>query len=120
MPETGADVDIVRVYDDVAPGRTRVLVDRLWPRGVSKDAARLDMWLKDVAPSTGLRRWYGHDPEKFTEFRDRYEDELAHPPAAEALRHLRDLAREGPLTLVTATRETDLSHATVLAGLLST
>jgi uncharacterized protein YeaO (DUF488 family) len=113
-------VSVVRVYDDADPasGGTRVLVDRVWPRGVSKEAARLDLWLKDVAPSTELRRWYGHDPARFTEFRRRYVAELAEPPASDALRRLRDLAGEHPVVLVTATKDVPHSQAAVLAALL--
>jgi uncharacterized protein YeaO (DUF488 family) len=110
-------VNLVRVYDEPSGG-TRVLVDRVWPRGVSKDAAHLDLWLKDVAPSTELRRWYAHDPARFAEFRRRYEAELTEPPASDALRRLRDLAARGPLTLVTATKDVQHSQAAVLAGLL--
>ncbi len=108
-----------RVYDDPSPedGR-RVLVDRVWPRGMSKAAARLDEWSKEVAPSTELRRWYGHDPSRFDEFVRRYREELARPEPAEALRHLRALAREGPLVLLTATRDVRTSQAAVLAELL--
>jgi uncharacterized protein YeaO (DUF488 family) len=112
-------VTVVRVYEDAAAtGGTRVLVDRVWPRGVSKEAAHLDLWLKDVAPTTELRRWYGHDPARFEEFRRRYEAELAEPPAAEALRRLRDLAAEQPVVLVTATKDVPHSQAAVLAALL--
>jgi len=117
------EVSVVRVYDDAgddaASGRTRVLIDRVWPRGVSKEAARLDLWLKDVAPTTELRRWFGHDPARFTEFRHRYEAELTEPPASTALARLRDLAAHRHVTLVTATRDVPHSHATVLAGLLN-
>lgn len=112
-------VRVVRVYDDEAGDGTRVLVDRVWPRGISKDTARLDLWLKDVAPSTELRRWYGHDPAAFTEFRRRYEAELAEPPARDALRRLGELADQGPLTIVTSTRDVPHSHAAVLADLLA-
>lgn len=114
----GGQVRVARVYDEPSGG-TRVLVDRVWPRGVSKDAAHLNLWLKDVAPSTELRRWYAHDPAKFTEFRRRYEAELAEPPAAGALRRLRELAAEGPLTLLTATKDVPRSNAAVLADLLT-
>ncbi|MGH3381816.1 MAG: DUF488 domain-containing protein [Actinoallomurus sp.] len=115
------EVSVVRVYDDTdaASGGTRVLIDRVWPRGVSKEAARLDLWLKDVAPTTELRRWFGHDPAKFTEFRRRYEAELSRPPASTALARLRDLADREHVTLVTSTRDVPHSHATVLAGLLN-
>ncbi|MDN3356286.1 DUF488 family protein [Actinomadura sp. DC4] len=112
-------VTVVRIYEDQAktPG-TRVLVDRVWPRGISKEAAHLDLWLKDVAPSTALRQWYGHDPAKFEEFRRRYEGELIEPRGSEALRRLRDLAAS-PLVLVTATKDVPHSQAAVLADLLS-
>jgi uncharacterized protein YeaO (DUF488 family) len=115
-----ADIRVRRVYDDPAPADgARVLVDRIWPRGLRKDAARLDDWAKDVAPSTDLRTWYGHDPAKFTEFRRRYVAELKAPTAHAALDKLRALAANGPVTLLTATRETDISQAEVLAELLS-
>jgi uncharacterized protein YeaO (DUF488 family) len=108
-----------RVYEPAAAsdGR-RVLVDRLWPRGLSKDGAHLDEWLKAVAPSDQLRRWYGHEPAKFPEFRQRYEAELAEPDRAEALRHLREEAQSGPVTLLTATKDLEHSEAEVLAQLL--
>jgi uncharacterized protein YeaO (DUF488 family) len=95
-----------------------VLVDRIWPRGLRKDAARLDDWAKDVAPSAGLRTWYRHDPAKFDEFRRRYTAELAEPGPREALGRLRALAADGPVTLLTATKDLNLSQATVLAELL--
>lgn len=114
-------VAVRRIYDEAAPGEgRRVLVDRLWPRGLAKEEAELDEWLKDVAPSTDLRIWYGHDPAKFAEFRRRYLAELTRPPAAAALDRLRGLARQGPVTLLTATREVARSHAAVLAGSLGT
>ena len=84
-----------RVYDDALPeDGTRVLVDRLWPRGLTKAQAELSEWCKQVAPSTALRRWYGHDPERFEEFARRYREELTEPERAEALAHLRELATE--------------------------
>ena len=114
-----ADVRVRRVYDEPSPDDgTRVLVDRVWPRGLRKDAARLDEWAKDVAPSTELRTWYQHDPAKFKEFRRRYAAELAKPGPRDALARLRDEAGHRPLTLLTATKELDLSQAAVLAGLL--
>jgi uncharacterized protein YeaO (DUF488 family) len=112
------DVSVGRVYDDEVPRGTRVLVDRLWPRGVSKAAAPFDEWCKEVAPSTELRTWYGHDPERFATFRTRYLDELAEPERAAALEHLRDVTRSGRLVLMTATRDTEISAAAVLADLL--
>lgn len=113
------DVRVRRVYDDPsAQDGVRVLVDRIWPRGLRKDAARLDEWPRDVAPSTELRTWYGHDPGKFAEFRRRYLAELASPGPAGALARLRSLAADGPVTLLTATRDLSLSQAAVLADLL--
>jgi uncharacterized protein YeaO (DUF488 family) len=113
------DVRVRRVYDEPAPeDGTRILVDRIWPRGLRKDAARLDEWLKDVAPSTELRTWYGHEPAKFDEFRLRYARELAAGPQRAALGQLRVLASAGPLTLLTATRDTGISQAAILAQLL--
>lgn len=115
-----ARVRIGRVYDEPADGSaTRVLVDRLWPRGLSKGRAALDEWCKDVAPSPELRKWYGHDPERFAEFRRRYEAELAVGEPAAALGHLRDLARDRPLVLLTASKALEISDAAVLAGLLT-
>ncbi|MGW4486682.1 DUF488 domain-containing protein [Amycolatopsis sp. NPDC004368] len=114
-------VHIARVYDPAAPGDgTRVLVDRVWPRGLAKAKAALDDWCKAVAPTTELRKWYGHDPDRFAEFTRRYRAELAEPgPAADALADLRALAAKGPLTLLTASRALDISQAAVLAQLLS-
>ena len=113
-------VRVRRVYEEAAPsdGR-RVLVDRLWPRGLAKDVPQIDEWLKAVAPSDTLRRWYGHDPAKFAEFSRRYRQELQDPERAEALARLRELAREGPLTLLTATKRADISEAAVLAAIVA-
>ncbi|MEV4611390.1 DUF488 family protein [Kitasatospora sp. NPDC049258] len=112
-------VTVRRIYADPAAGEGhRVLVDRLWPRGLRKDAGAFDEWLPEVAPSTELRRWYGHRPERYGEFRTRYRAELADGGAARALERLRALAAAGPLTLLTATREPELSHLAVLAELL--
>jgi uncharacterized protein YeaO (DUF488 family) len=115
-----SSIRVRRVYDgpDAGDG-ARVLVDRLWPRGLRKDAVPLDAWLREVAPSAGLRTWYGHDPAKFAEFRRRYLEELAGPEASGALGKLRTFAAVGPLTLLTATRDADHSNAAVLAGLLT-
>ena len=95
-----------------------MLVDRVWPRGLRKDAAHLDDWAKDVAPSSELRTWYGHDPAKFGEFRRRYTAELAQPGPHAALGRLRALAATGPVTLLTATRDIGISQAAVLAQIL--
>ena len=115
----GTDIRVRRVYEEPSPADgVRVLVDRVWPRGLRKEAARLDEWAKDAAPSTELRTWYGHDPAKFDEFSRRYAAELDEPKARQALNRLRALAAGQPVTLLTATKELDLSQATVLAGLL--
>jgi uncharacterized protein YeaO (DUF488 family) len=105
---------VVRAYDDIDRGRYRVLVDRLWPRGVRKEDAAIDEWAKDVAPSTELRRWYGHDPAKFPEFERRYRAELGRSPAAEAVARLLAQAERSPVDLVTATRDVEHSGAQVL------
>jgi len=108
-----------RVYDAPAgDDGTRVLVDRLWPRGLAKTRAELAEWCKDVAPSTELRQWYGHDPSRTAEFARRYRAELREPERAAALPHLRELAARQPLTLLTAAKDPDLSQAAVLADLL--
>jgi len=117
------EVAIIRVYED--PGRCsgdhRVLVDRLWPRGVQKAALDFDEWVKDVAPSADLRRWFGHDPERFAEFARRYKAELEREPGASAVERLRGFARgHGRLVLLTATRDVERSGAAVLADVLVT
>jgi len=107
------------VYDPVEPGDgARVLVDRLWPRGIAREAAAIDRWCREVAPSPELRRWYGHAPERFTAFADRYRAELRDADRAVALADLADLCRRGPVTLLTATKLVEISHAAVLAQLL--
>ncbi|MFF7941525.1 DUF488 domain-containing protein [Nocardia gamkensis] len=117
---TRRTVQVRRIYDDPTPqDGSRVLVDRLWPRGVSKTRARLDEWCKQVAPSTELRTWYGHDPQLFDEFARRYRDELTEPDHAAALTHLRELAARSTLTLLTGTKNTDISEAAVLADILA-
>ena len=113
------EVKVGRVYDPPARGDgTRVLVDRLWPRGLKKVEAHLDEWCKEVAPSTELRKWYQHDPARFAEFARRYHAELEEPGRSEAVAHLQELAKEGPLTLLTATRQPEISEAGVLAEML--
>ncbi|MBD0692902.1 DUF488 domain-containing protein [Streptomyces sp. CBMA123] len=115
-----AQITYRRIYEDASPrDGQRVLVDRVWPRGMKKEDAHLDEWLRDVAPSTGLRQWYGHDPERFTEFRRRYLAELRDTEHREAAGHLRELAAHDPLTLLTATRDADHSQAAVLADWLA-
>jgi uncharacterized protein YeaO (DUF488 family) len=114
------DIRVRRVYDQPgAADGARVLVDRIWPRGLRKDALQLDDWAKDAAPSAGLRTWYGHDPAKFDEFRQRYLGELTGSSQRAALGRLRTLVASGrSLTLLTATKDLDHSQAAVLARLL--
>jgi uncharacterized protein YeaO (DUF488 family) len=108
-----------RVYDPPEPGDgVRVLVDRLWPRGLSKEDAHIDEWPKAMTPSTGLRRWYHGGGGSDDEFRRRYEAELAAPEAAELLDRLRKSARRGRVTLLTASRTPERGQAAVLAALL--
>ena len=109
---------IKRVYEapDKADG-TRILVDRLWPRGLSKEKAHVDLWLKDVAPSTGLRKWFAHDPAKWPEFKSRYQAELKHN--AGALATLKDAIASGPATLLYGAKDEDHNEAVVLQKLLS-
>ncbi|MFH8901035.1 DUF488 domain-containing protein [Streptomyces coeruleorubidus] len=112
-------VRVRRVYDPPEPeDGVRVLVDRLWPRGLAKDAARVDEWPKAITPSTELRRWYHAGEGSYEEFAGRYEAELAADEAAELLDHVRDLARRGDVTLLTASKTPEESHATVLARLV--
>lgn len=115
-----SSVTIRRIYDEPQPddGR-RVLVDRVWPRGIRRDAGRFDEWLPQIAPSAALREWYGHDPDRFDEFQRRFLDELDDPARAGVKRHLRELARDGHLTLLTAARDLRHSQAAVLAGWLN-
>lgn len=109
-------IALKRAYESpAASDGTRVLVDRLWPRGLSKARASIDLWLKDVAPSTALRKWFGHDPGKWPEFRKRYRAELQGNPA---LSELASLAREGDITLVYAARDPLHNDAVVLREIL--
>lgn len=110
---------VKRVYEPAEPeDGYRVLVDRLWPRGVSKAKAGLDDWAKAIAPSTELRRWYGHDPDKWEEFQVRYERELQTPEAQATLDQLAERASEGAVTLLYSSRAEDINNATVLQRLL--
>jgi uncharacterized protein YeaO (DUF488 family) len=115
----GSVVRVGRVYD----ARTdedgyRVLVDRLWPRGLTKADADLDEWCRGVAPSPALRKWYHHDPTRFDDFAARYRVELDHPDRISVVRHLRQLAADDRLTLLTATRDPNISEAAVLSAVL--
>ena len=115
-------VEVVRVYDDPGrrPGEHRVLVDRLWPRGVQKAALDYDEWAKDAAPSAELRRWYAHDPARFAEFAGRYRTELGREPGSSAVERLRGriASGRGRLVLLTATRDVEHSGAAVLRDVL--
>jgi uncharacterized protein YeaO (DUF488 family) len=117
MPEAAPDIRVKRIYDP--PGGkdgARVLVDRLWPRGVRKETAELTEWLKDIAPSAELRRWFGHDPARFAEFSRRYRAELS--ANKDAVGRMDDLAKSGPVTLLYAAHDEEHNHARVLAEYL--
>lgn len=115
--KTYASIRIKRVYDPLgADDGLRILIDRLWPRGLAKSKLKLDAWPKHLSPSNALRKWYQHDPEKFAEFRKRYVAELE--AQGEGLDELRAAVKGQTVTLLTATKELDLSHATVLRDLL--
>lgn len=119
MSSRKSTIQMKRVYDEPEPiDGTRVLVDRLWPRGLSKEQAKVDIWLKDIAPSNDLRKWFGHDPEKFAQFRQRYAQELASGTAQEALQKLRDMTEKGVVTLLYAAHNSEHSNAIVLRDIL--
>ena len=111
------DVRTKRVYDPAerADGY-RILIDRLWPRGVSRERARLDEWARDLAPSDGLRKWFNHDPKRFAEFRQRYRTELR--PHTDRIDEIRARASHGPVTIVYGARDTEHNDATVVAELV--
>ena len=112
-----ANVRLKRAYEPPSPeDGTRILVDRLWPRGVSKAHAALDEWMKDIAPSTELRKWFGHDPAKWDEFRRRYAAELHQHP--DLLKQLRAIARKGPVTLVYSAHDEAHNDAVELRNVL--
>lgn len=111
-------VEVAHVKDGPPASGTAVLVDRVWPRGQRKDEAPWNEWVKAVAPSTELRKWYGHDPDKHGEFVRRYREELAGDDQTEGFERLQQLHQTGRLTLMTASRDLDLSQARVLADLL--
>ena len=117
MPEAAPHIRVKRIYD--SPDRNdgaRVLVDRLWPRGARKDTAKLKLWLKDIAPSAELRRWFDHDPARFAEFSRRYRAELT--ANTDAVSRMGDLMKAGPVTLLYAAHDTEHNHALVLADYL--
>ncbi len=111
---------IKRVYETPhsSDGR-RILVDRLWPRGLKKEAAKLDDWMKELAPSDELRRWFGHRPERWAEFQAKYRAELASPTVSESLKRLRALGRKGAVTLVYSARDETENNAQVLKRVLT-
>lgn len=113
MPE----ITLKRAYEPASPADgQRILVERLWPRGVSKEKAALDLWLKDIAPSADLRAWYGHEPEKWPEFRRRYLQEIKENP--EAVDELRRRLKQGRVTFVFAARDEEHNSARVLKDYL--
>lgn len=115
--QASARIHLRRVQEEPAAGDgRRVLVDGVWPRGVAKEDAALDEWLREVAPSRDLRRWFGHDPAKFEEFRRRYHEELRDERRAAAMEQLLRWARTGRVTLLTATRDVSHSHAWALCA----
>lgn len=112
-------VALKRAYDK--PGGqdgSRVLVDGLWPRGIKKEDLRIDQWMRAIAPSQDLRKWYGHDPKRWKEFREKYRRELSESPRKELVRELVALARKGKLTLVFGARDTEHSNAAVIAEII--
>ncbi|MCF8706686.1 DUF488 domain-containing protein [Sphingobium sp. TKS] len=117
MANSLPDIRIKRIYEPAhKDDGARVLVDRLWPRGVDKERAALTLWLKEIAPSPELRKWFGHDPARWSEFSRRYRDELAQNDSAVA--RLAPLSANGPVTLLYAARDTEHNHARVLADYL--
>ena len=112
-------ISIKRAYEDAEPADGyRVLVDRVWPRGVTREALQIKEWLRDLAPSTELRKWFGHDPVRWNEFQARYARELADPALADALTSLRRRAREGLVTLVYSAKDREHNQARALAEFL--
>lgn len=111
------EVSIKRVYAPYdSKDKKRILIDRLWPRGLSKDKAHIDLWLKDVAPSTELRKWFGHDPAKWLEFQKRYKQEL--DSNTTAINELKRQLEDGPVTLVYGAKDEEHNDAVVLKGYL--
>ena len=109
-------LEVKRAYEDPSgnDGR-RILVDGLWPRGIRKEDAKIDQWLKAIAPSSALRKWYGHRPEKWEEFRSRYRAELAASPRKELLEQLASAAKNEKVTLIFGARDAEHSNAAVIA-----
>ena len=110
-------INIKRVYENpTQEDGTRILVDRLWPRGLTKEKASVDVWLKEIAPSTALRKWFGHDPAKWAEFKKRYHEELRKNPEQVSL--LKEQIRKGAITLVYSAKDEEHNEALVLEELL--
>src|SRR5262249_53599294 len=117
MPRAASNIHLKRVYDPPSEDDgARVLVDRLWPRGIHKEAAKLTVWLKEIAPSPELRKWFGHDPARFHEFSRRYRAELV--ANGEAVSQLNELLKHGSVTLLYAAHDIAHNHAVVLADFL--
>ena len=117
MPDLG--IRLQRVYEPPAGAGRRVLVDRVWPRGVKREAATVDLWARDVAPSNELRKWFGHRPERWDEFQRRYREELETGRARQALDELEAIARREPLTLLFGAADRERNQAVVLRDVLS-
>jgi uncharacterized protein YeaO (DUF488 family) len=112
-------VVIKRAYDAATAGEGyRVLVDGLWPRGMSKAQLKIDEWMREIAPSASLRKWYGHEPEKWEEFKKKYRQELSKPPRKALLAELTERARKGRVTLVFGARDAHRSNAAVIARMI--
>ena len=113
------ELRVERVYGArPSAGGTRVLVDRVWPRGITKDSLKLDLWLRELAPSTELRKWFGHDPKRWEEFQRRYHSELERPEHQGQLNELRALGRKGPVTLLYGARDENHNQAVALRNFL--
>ncbi len=121
MARTHHSIELRRVYDAAASAPhkgSRVLVDRLWPRGVRKESLASDLWLPDLGPSDELRKWFGHEPEKWDEFRRRYRHELGREPQQKLLDQVEALAREGPVTLLYSAKDEEHNQAVVIREVL--
>lgn len=119
MAATHHTINLDRVYGNSPRGSgKRVLIDRLWPRGVRKDSLGLDMWLRELGPSDELRQWFGHRPDRWDEFRRRYREELRSEPQLALLDQLGELARRGPLTLLYSARDEQRNQAVVVREVL--
>ncbi|HZT07678.1 MAG TPA: DUF488 family protein [Chloroflexota bacterium] len=113
-------VRLRRIYEPPEPDDgVRILVDRLWPRGLKKEDAHIDAWLRDVAPSSDLRRWFGHDAGRWSDFRARYRAELQEPERAADLQRLVDEARKGPVTILCAAHDLEQSNGAVIRDLIA-